>query len=192
MISMKDIIEDIVSKYLEIYPLENDRQKDLIDFIDNYESEDLIDWNNFDAHLVASGYIYAKKEQKFLTLYHNDLKLYLYPGGHIDDTDSSIIDAAKREIKEETGLSDLKLVKVHEDELVPFDIDEHYIGYNERLNLPSHRHFDFRYFFVIDHIEEVVLDGEMSGYHWVDFDFLKSNDNYLDVIEKLENILLNL
>ena len=30
--------------------------------------------------------------------------MYIYPGGHIDKSDTSVLEAAKREVKEETGL----------------------------------------------------------------------------------------
>ena len=53
---------------------------------------------------VLSGY------DRINVLYHNDLKMYLYPGGHVDDNDNSILSAAEREVKEETGLVDFKLL----------------------------------------------------------------------------------
>jgi hypothetical protein len=86
------------------------------------------------------------------------MKMFLYPGGHIDSNDINILQAAKREIKEETGLENLELLKIVENELVPFDIDTHKIGYNERLNLPEHYHFDFRYLFMIESISDIQAD----------------------------------
>ena len=46
---------------------------------------------------------------------------------------------------EETGLSNLKQLKLSENEQIPIDIDTHLIEYNERLNLLAHYHVDFRY-----------------------------------------------
>ena len=40
-----------------------------------------------------------------MLVYHNDLKLFTYPGGHIDLTDSDPLSAAIREVKEETGVT---------------------------------------------------------------------------------------
>lgn len=81
-------------------------------------------------------------------MYHNDMKIYTYPGGHIDLSDTNPLEAAIREVKEETGLMDFKEVNISKNELVPIDIDTHIIHYNERLNLPQHYHFDFRYLFM--------------------------------------------
>ncbi len=119
----------IVKEYLSIFQ-EEKRQEKLLDFLKTHRKEEYFDWNNFDGHIVASGILYAKKEQEFLVLYHKDVKTYIYPGRHIDLEDASILSAAKREVIEETGIKDFKLVKIAEEEEVPFDIDTHKIAYN--------------------------------------------------------------
>ena len=144
---MKDILLNVLNNYLLLFPEEQQRQITLINYLDSHEDDELTDWNNFDGHIVAGGFIYAKEENKFLVLYHNDLKMFLYPGGHVDSSDANTLEASKREILEETGLTNLEQLKLTEDALIPIDIDTHKIGYNERLNLPEHYHFDFRYLF---------------------------------------------
>ena len=107
---MKNVLIAITNNYLKIFPEENARQENLMKFLKKYNDEEIIDWNNFNGHIVASGFIYAKQERKFLVLYHNDLKMFLYPGGHINIDDTTPIIAAKREVKEETGLINLDVV----------------------------------------------------------------------------------
>ena len=117
--------------------------------------------------------------------------MYLYPGGHIDPNDNNPLETAIREIREETGLSNLIELKVTDDELVPIDIDMQRIRYNERLKLPSHYHFDFRYLFMIDRISDVEIDTEeLSNFKWIDIDELSNNKNYGWLTEKINNILL--
>ena len=186
---MKNDILNVIDKYLTIYPDEKDKQQQLLDFVKTHTSEEIRDWNNFDGHIVVSGFVYAKNDQKFLVLYHNDFKLYVYPGGHIDATDNTILDTAKREIKEETGLENLELFKLTDDEMVPLDIDKHRIRYNERLNLPEHYHFDFRFLFFVDKISDIVLDKEESSdYKWIDIDEL-SHNNYGSVAAKILKLI---
>ena len=147
----------------------------------------MVDWNNFDGHITAGGFVYAKKEKKFLVMYHKDLKMFLYPGGHMDKEDSNPLEAAKREVFEETGLSNPKVNYVCDNELVPLDIDIHVAKYNERLNLPSHYHFDFRYLFSLEEITDVSLDlEEHSTYKWISEEELSNEPHYGAIIKKID------
>ena len=187
---MKDILIDIINKYLKIFPEEQDRQSKIIDYLNIHNNEEITDWNNFDGHIVAGGFIYAREEKKFLVLYHKDLNRYLYPGGHTDSSDINTLETAKREIKEETGLINLEHLKLSDDELIPIDIDTHIINYNERLKLPEHYHFDFRYLFIIDKISNINLDSEeLLNYKWIDINELKNDINYGVVLDKIEKLI---
>lgn len=66
------------------------------------------------------------------------MKIYLYPGGHTNYGDNNPLHTAKRGIIEETGLNNLKQLKLSKNELIPIDIDTYKINYNKRLNLPEH------------------------------------------------------
>ena len=72
----------------------------------------------------------------------------LYLGGHVNVNEKNPLQVVKREIMEETGLSNLKQLKLSENEQIPIDIDTHLIEYNERLNLLAHYHVDFRYLWI--------------------------------------------
>lgn len=184
---MKNNLLNILQKYLQIFPEEKVRQVDINKFLNNCEDTQITDWNNFNGHIVVGGFIYAKKEKKFLVLYHKDLKMYLYPGGHFDINDKNPLDAVKREILEETSLDKLKQIIIADDKLIPFDIDTHLIEYNERLDIPEHYHFEFRYLFTIDKIKDVKIDTEeISEYQWVDIKKL----DYREISNKLENLLM--
>ena len=183
-----DELLKIIKLYLEIFPKENNRQKEIVKFIE--ENENITDWNNFKGHIVVGGFIYAKKEKKFLLIYHKDLKMYLYPGGHVDANDMNPLSASRREVLEETGLTNLKQLSVCEDKLIPIDIDTHMIGYNERLKIPEHYHYDFRYLFTIDKIEDVNMDSEeLDNYKWISMEELEHDPNYGRIVGKIKNIL---
>ena len=187
---MKKIIEEALEKYLNNYPEENNRQLKFKEFLKTSNDEEVTDWNNFNGHVVASGYVYAKKEKKFLLVYHKDFKKFIYPGGHIDKEDTSPLQAAKREIAEETGLTNIQTASNFEDENVPIDIDTQKIEINERLNLPQHFHFDFRYVFVIEKIQEIKIDAnELAEFKWIDIEELANNKDFKNVIEKIKNKL---
>lgn len=188
----KNILIDIVNQYLNIFPEESERQTKLIEYLQHNNDKQITDWNNFDGHIVAGGFIYAKEENKFLVLYHKDLKMYLYPGGHADLNDINPFETSKREIEEETGLVDLEQLILNGNSLIPIDIDTHIVGDNERLNIPEHYHFDFRYLFMINKIVDINIDKEESeNYKWISLDELNKNTNYCKIIKKIEKVLPN-
>lgn len=189
---MKDTVLNILSNYLSLFPEEHARQEILKNYIETHNENEITDWNNFNGHIVTGGFIYALEEKKFLVLHHKDLDMYLYPGGHVDATDINPLEASIREVHEETGLYDLTELTISDNPLVPIDIDTHKVPYNKRLNLPEHYHFDFRYLFVIDKIENVKIDTEeASDYKWVDIEYLYNDPNYGKIIYKIEQILSN-
>lgn len=187
---MKEKIIKILKTYLELFPEELERQQILLKYLESATDEEITDWNNFNGHLVAGGFIYAKSEKKFLVLYHKDLKMYLYPGGHIEKDDSTPLEAALREIKEETSLDNLTQLTLTANSLMPFDIDTHIIPYNEYRNLPEHYHFDIRYLFTTDTTENVSIDeAESSGYKWIDIDELAQDINYGKIVTKIKKLI---
>lgn len=187
---MKENITKLLNSYLTIFPEETERQKQLIEYIQSHKDEEITNWNNFNGHIVASGFIYLKEDNKFLVIYHRDLKMYLYPGGHIDSKDINILEAAKREILEETGLNTLEQLKISNNELIPIDIDTHKISYNERLNLPEHYHYDFRYLFIVDKTQDINIDTEeASKYKWISLEELTNDPNYGKVASKIKEII---
>ncbi len=180
----------ILNDYLLLYPEERQRQSYLATYLKTHNDKEIIDWNNFNGHIVAGGFIYAKEEHKFLVLYHKDLKMFLYPGGHVNSNDKNPLEIAKREIMEETGLNNLKQLKLTTNELIPIDIDTHLIKSNDRLNLPEHYHFDFRYLFIVDKISKIKIEeDEISNYKWIDINELKNDLNYGKIANKILKIL---
>ena len=181
---MKERIVKEVEEYLQMFPEETKKLERLNNFLRTTPEDKIGDWNYFEGHLVSSAFVYAKKEQKFLVLYHKDFQTYVYPGGHMDKEDATPLETAKREVKEETGITKVQEYSFGEDKEVPIDINIH----NERLNLPSHLHFDFRYFFVIEKIEEVTLDHESRDYQWIEVGELFNRHFNIDK-EKLEKLI---
>ena len=68
---MKDLILLELDSYLQYFKDEKRRQEVLSNYLKGHNDNEIRDWNNFDGHVVASGFLYAKKEKRFLCLYHN-------------------------------------------------------------------------------------------------------------------------
>ena len=185
----KSLVIDIVEKYLQIFPNEKERLHYLQDYLKTNDEKDICNWNNADGHITAGGFVYSKLTKKFLVMWHKDLKMFLYPGGHTETGDVSPLERAKIEAKEETGLQLLNL-KLFGDEQIPIDIDTHKIPFNPRVNMPEHFHFDFRYIFVCQDENGVDIDKEeMQSYKWIDSQELSKDPNYGNIVKKLKNYL---
>ena len=65
---MKEKVKELLRSYLEIFPEEHERQKILLNYLETATNENITDWNNFNGHLVAGGFINSKNDQKFLVL----------------------------------------------------------------------------------------------------------------------------
>lgn len=186
---MKEKVQFIVNEYLKLFPNEKKRLSLLLDYLNHSTSEEIADWNNQKGHLTVGAFLYCKEKDKFLVLYHNDLKMYLYPGGHVDKEDKSLLEAAKRELKEETAIEQIKLFSMTYPE-IPFDIDAHMIPFNDRISMPEHYHFDFRYLFCVQNTEKINFDKqEFQNYKWISLKELGKDKNYGDIINKIKQFL---
>lgn len=185
---MKSDINGIVKEYLTYYPEEKEKLSKLTNLLNNNKDNynNLFNRKNYEGHITASGYIFAKNDNKMLLLEHKALKKFLQPGGHAELSDETILDTAKREIKEETGLENLELVNISVNEEIPFDINTHFIPKNDKKNEDDHYHNDFRYLFVVDNADDIKIDeSESNSYKWIDISDIKDNSNFAEIIRKI-------
>jgi 8-oxo-dGTP pyrophosphatase MutT (NUDIX family) len=132
------------------------------------------------GHFTASAFVLDARLERILFIHHAKLKRWLQPGGHIDPGDGDVVEAVRRELREETGLQDL--VRLGEGLL---DVDVHAIP--ARPAEPAHEHFDLR--FVFRAAEGKVQAGsDALDARWVSFDGiarLESDDSVRRAVRKL-------
>ena len=90
------------------------------------------------GHITASGLVI--RDDKVLLILHPYLKSWFQPGGHIDDGESPI-DAAIREVREETGF----ICALDSNDSKPIDVDIHEIPLNSKKGEVAHLHIDLLY-----------------------------------------------
>lgn len=94
------------------------------------------------GHFTASGYVLSPDACSVLLIYHRRLARWLQPGGHVETADATTVDAARREVHEETGVHPERLEWVEERLL---DVDVHPIPAS--ASVAAHEHFDLRFLF---------------------------------------------
>ncbi len=107
------------------------------------------------GHVTASGLVLSPDRNRVLLVYHERLERWLQPGGHIELGDTMLAAAARREVREETGLDVLLDVP----RLVGVDVHEIPAAHGE----PVHLHHDFMFCFTA---ADTTITGGDSRAEW--------------------------
>ncbi len=184
------IYKDIVEGYQLNNIQEKDKLNNVLVQLNEKDDQEMINRKNFIGHFTASAFVISKDNRRLLMVHHNILKRYLQPGGHIDKNDRNPLDAAKRELFEETGIdSEILTYQCAEplNSLIPFNVSVHKIPENKLKNERSHYHYDLQYLFYIENEVDVKIDSnESSSYEWIQLDNVKDMDGYKEIIKKIE------
>lgn len=180
-----------VEAYLNYYPQERERLGLLMEQIGN--GLNLSDRTLLPGHITGSAIVIEEASStKFITsnsessarilmIWHPFLKKWLQPGGHVEQGETPL-DAAKRELTEETGLTS-HIHPWHEKHIMPFDIDIHSIPANEKRGELTHFHYDFRYLLCADK----ARDQQEHQSNWIEFKNVEE-PSLIAVINKIEKM----
>ncbi|MEZ5275673.1 MAG: NUDIX hydrolase [Opitutaceae bacterium] len=120
------------------------------------------------GHVTASAWVVDSTRSMVLLVHHRKLDRWLQPGGHVDGCAETEL-SARREVLEETGLSDLVRCGP-----LPFDLDIHPIpGHG---TTPAHHHYDIRYAFRLTGDQSLVVSEESHEVAWAPIDRLEDYD----------------
>ncbi|MDO8543430.1 MAG: NUDIX hydrolase [Opitutaceae bacterium] len=111
------------------------------------------------GHLTGSAWIVNTARSRTLLTHHLKLEKWLQLGGHAD-SDPDLLAVARKEAKEESGLTRLRPVSVE-----VFDVDRHLIP--ARQADPAHYHYDLRFMFEADESAPLVVSNESKALAWV-------------------------
>lgn len=115
---------------------------------------DLFDQSLNDHHLTASAFVVSKRG--LILLCHRLLRIWVQPGGHVDEGESPPV-AAQRETLEETGLS------------TRFWGDGHIFHVDVHPGPRGHTHYDLRYLLMAPPLDPTPPAGESPEVYWFDF-----------------------
>jgi 8-oxo-dGTP pyrophosphatase MutT (NUDIX family) len=173
---------DLIRALTDYRPTDSVEQRHRIDMLDlAAASQDPFDRHQFvPGHFTASAFVLHPEGDRVVLVHHARLGIWVQPGGHIEQGDATLGDAAAREVAEETGLRELVPIAHN-----PFDLDIHIIP--ALGDQPSHLHHDVRFAFLAT-TTELAPNHEVLEVAWIgpgDLMALGADHSVLRALEKL-------
>lgn len=132
-----------------------------------HEEKDIFTRDNTLAHMTASAWVVNPKHDKALMVYHNIYNSWSWLGGHADG-DKNLLDVAIREVKEESGVVDVRPVSTDIFSLEVLTVDGHI---KKGQYVSSHLHLNVTYLLEVDDQDPLfVKPDENSGVRWFSLD----------------------
>ena len=158
-------LREKIEKYVPYNEQEEKDKNTILKYMDAFE--DTLTRNNEFGHFTASAWVVNKERTKVLMIYHNIYKSWAWTGGHADG-ESDLLSVAVREVKEETGVEN---VKVLDDDIFSLEI----VCVNGHVKrgkyVSSHVHLNLTYLLEVDENEILrIKEDENSGVKWVPID----------------------
>ena len=165
-------LREKIEKYKPYNEQEENDKKIMLKYIDSFD--DVLTRNNEFGHFTASAWVVNKERTKVLMIYHNIYKSWAWTGGHADG-ESNLLETAIRELKEETGV---KNVKVLDNDIFSLEI----VCVNGHVKrgkyVSSHVHLNLTYLLEVDEKEELkIKEDENKGVMWVNIEDVEKVSN---------------
>ncbi|MGI5293024.1 NUDIX hydrolase [Nonomuraea polychroma] len=153
-------ISSALSAYLQRYPNEAALLSEPVHLLSqggNFASR-----RNFRMH-VTVGALLVRGGAEVLLVEHLAYGIVLQPGGHLEPTDTTLINAAVRELTEETGIDAAEVVPASQ---TPVYIEYGKVPARPQKGEPEHYHLDIGFACVTDADVGRIQESEVRGAAW--------------------------
>lgn len=133
-----------------------------------------------EQHLTASAFVFDAAIEQVLLCFHGKGRFWVQLGGHIEQSDASLADAALREALEESGLDSLTPVLA-----TPVDLDRHALSSGFGT---CRVHWDVGFAFIADPTAAAVGSDESDGVAWWPIDDLP-DDSVTGLARRIDHAL---
>lgn len=148
---------DKIRKYVPVNGIEEHYKLHIQSFIENHSS--CFDRECLGGHITGSSFVIDESKQNILLMHHKKYNIWVQFGGHCD-SDPDVLNVAKRELEEESGITNYSLIL--ED---IFDVDVHKIP--KHNNVPEHFHYDVRFLFQVPlDVQINMQESEVNDIKW--------------------------
>lgn len=178
-------LREQIEKYKIFNEQEEKDKQVMLRYIDTFD--DVLTRNNEFVHFTASAWVVNKDRTKVLMIWHNIHKSWSWIGGHADG-ESDLLKTALRELKEETGA---KNVKVLSDEIFSLEIVCSLGHIKREKYVPSHIHLNLTFLFEVDENDVLsIKEDENSGVGWINIEDIEKVSNEKWFVENVYKKLI--
>ncbi|MGY1440098.1 NUDIX hydrolase [Streptomyces reniochalinae] len=154
-------ISNAVAEYLARYPGEAAPLAEPVQRL--RQGGDFTSRHTFPMH-VTVGALLVRSETEVLLIEHRAYGLLLQPGGHVEPTDTTLVEAAVRELSEETGLD---AAAVFPADPAPAYVEYGRVPARPEKGEPDHYHLDIGFAFTTDRADVgQIQEAEVTGAAW--------------------------
>lgn len=173
-------IKQEIEKYIPYNDQEKKDKEIILKYINTFD--DLFTRKNEFAHFTASSWVLNKERTKVLMIYHNIYQSWAWTGGHADG-ETDLLNVAIRELKEETGVKNVKVLNNNIFSLEIIGSDGHIKKGNY---VSSHIHLNITFLLEVDEKEVTrIKEDENSGVKWIDIEKVQKYVNQKWFYEKI-------
>lgn len=165
-------------------------QQELLNWLT--ECPNVFERSSIAAHMTASAWVVSPDRKKVLMVYHNLYDSWSWMGGHADG-ETDLLAVAKREVMEECGLTQVKVLSDDIFSLEVLSVDGH-IKHGKYVS--THLHLNVTYLFEADPTAPIFMKpDENSGVAWFTTEEVPQKTSepwfrdwiYSKLIEKVKN-----
>lgn len=158
-------LQDLKTKIENYKPYNEQEEKDkqtMLKYIDSFDN--VLTRENEFGHFTASSWAVNKERTKILMIYHNIYQSWAWTGGH-SDGEADLLKVAIKELKEETGVKNVKVLKDDIFSLEVLTVDGHV---KRGKYVSSHVHLNLTFLLEVDENEMLhIKEDENCGVKWV-------------------------
>lgn len=154
-------IANTLADYLEFFPAEAAQLSTAMRLL--REGKDISSRRTFPMHATASALL-VRNRAEVLLVEHLDYGITLQPGGHCEDGDETLLNAAVRELVEETDVDPGMVIPAS---TTPVYVEFGLVPARPHKDEPEHYHLDFGYLFETSRADVgSIQESEVTGAAW--------------------------
>ena len=178
--SLKNLKEKI-EKYIPYNEQEKNDKKIILQYLEQFDN--ILTRENEFAHFTASSWVLNKEKTKVLMIYHNIYQSWAWTGGHTDG-ESDLLQTAIRELREETGVQNVKILDDNIFSLEVICVNGHV---KKGKYVSSHVHLNLTYLLEVDENEKLqIKEDENSNVRWIPIEEIPKKVNEKWIEENIE------